>query len=157
MVVLVAVSSNWDTFNTYFLWRFKPEYRDILPVFDKEEELDAEVPPLMELNGIYEEKMNEILQDWEEFLLSTEHIEVPVVQTNLTKTTMVPLTNAFNDNIVDLIEATMTTPITIVESFEDNKIVADKGERFVSIKSIANDSSFENNSIMLINLLHDEK
>ncbi|KAL5061930.1 hypothetical protein RYX36_023667 [Vicia faba] len=115
---------DWDTFTTYFLWRFKPEYRDILPVFDKEEELDAEVSPLMEINGIYEEKMNEILQDWEEFLLSTEHIEVPVVQTNLTKTTTVPLANAFNDNIVDLIEATMTIPITIVESFKDNKIVS---------------------------------
>jgi hypothetical protein len=34
--------ARWESFVTAFLWRFKPEYRDILPIPDEEEEREME-------------------------------------------------------------------------------------------------------------------
>jgi len=89
---------SWDDFTTPFLWRFKPEYRPILPLFNEEEEPDQEFPPLMELN----ESMNEVIKAWDTFLLSEEQIEVPqVLVPNLTVAT-VTQTGGFYGEIVDL-------------------------------------------------------
>ncbi|RHN57870.1 hypothetical protein MtrunA17_Chr5g0445061 [Medicago truncatula] len=34
--------ASWQSFVTAFLWRFKPEYRDVLPIPDEEEEHDIQ-------------------------------------------------------------------------------------------------------------------
>jgi hypothetical protein len=40
--------TTWDAFTTVFLWRFKPEWREILPIENEEEEsgLDLSLLPL---------------------------------------------------------------------------------------------------------------
>lgn len=46
-------ASNWDTFTTDFLWRFKPEWQQILQVLDEEIEPDKHVE-LTETNQLFQ-------------------------------------------------------------------------------------------------------
>src|SRR3954466_12444777 len=47
--------SCWDTFTSVFLWHFKSEWREILPISDEEEEL------VQELSSLVEESVTESL------------------------------------------------------------------------------------------------
>jgi len=83
MVVSSSFAGEWDTFTIVFLWRFKPEHRNIQPIFDEEEE------PLMALNSSSQEFLNDALQAWDMFLTSTEKINVLIYsKINLIATTM---------------------------------------------------------------------
>ncbi|MCI54145.1 hypothetical protein A2U01_0075393, partial [Trifolium medium] len=93
---------SWDTFTVVFVWRFKHEWRHLLPVFDEEEELDQESSPLVNLIECSPESLNDTLLAWDEFLLSTEQMEVPTMRSKyLMGKTEIP-TSDFNGGIVDL-------------------------------------------------------
>jgi hypothetical protein len=83
---------SWETFTNSFLWRFKPEYCSILPLFDEEEETDQELWPLSELNMVVSKSCctSFSIYVWDTFLLSTKQTQVPhVLVTNLMVVTII--------------------------------------------------------------------
>ncbi|MCH80491.1 swarming motility protein ybiA, partial [Trifolium medium] len=106
---------SWNMFTIALLWRFKPEDRAILPIVDEEEEPYQEISPFMELNGCSHELMNDTLQAWDTFLLSTDQIEVPPVQvTNLTLAATVPPTSDCDGGKSDLEDVATLMPTDTV-------------------------------------------
>jgi hypothetical protein len=113
---------NWNMFTISLLWHFKPEDRCILPIVDDEEEPDQEVYPLVELSGKSHESSNDILEAWDEFLTSTEQINVPMK--NFMVETVTP-TSEFKGGIVDLPEPTQKQGNETPKGVDNRKIVVE--------------------------------